>query len=135
MAVDPGLTCGWAVLIGTDFESGEGPGLPVVSMVERFARAGGLVVYESFIPLPGIRTWQPDALEIIGAIKYVCYLNGIKPEHQSPANAKRFSTNAKLKALGWRHPTPGGHADDAARHLLLSAVRHGVINPTELIAR
>ena len=81
------------------------------------------VACESFIPRPGVRTWQPDALEVIGALRYVCYRRGASFELQSPADAKRFSTNEKLKKLGWYHPTPGGHANDGLRHLLLALVR------------
>jgi hypothetical protein len=37
---------------------------------------------------------------------------------QTPVQAKKFSTDAKLHQLGWYRRTEGGHANDASRHLL-----------------
>jgi hypothetical protein len=87
-----------------------------------------LVVCESFIPRPGAGTFQPDAMYTIGALRYLAEKYGHGFELQSPADAKRFSTDAKLKSLGWYVPTPDGHANDALRHLLLAMVRHGKID-------
>lgn len=135
VAVDPGTTCGVArfaaTLHGPDFfQSWEAPRWDVLRDIEAIIRGGvGLIVCESFVPRPGVRSWQPDALETIGALRYICRRAGVTLETQAPADAKRFATNEKLAALGWRNPTPGGHTDDAARHLLLAAVRHGLIDP------
>jgi len=82
------------------------------------------VVCESFIPRPGVRTWQPQALEAIGVVRYLARRADCPFELQSPADAKRFSTDQKLKKLGWYTPTEGGHVNDALRHLLLGRVRH-----------
>src|SRR6185369_4617370 len=78
-----------------------------------------LVVCESFIPRPGAKTWQPAAIESIGVLRWITNMYNIPFELQSPADAKRFSTNEKLGKLDWRRPSPGGHMDDAMRHLLL----------------
>ena len=43
----------------------------------------------------------------------------------TPAQSKAFSTDDKLKALGWHNPTPGGHQNDAARVLLLGLAKRG----------
>jgi len=134
LAIDPGKTAGvaWYDSAHQSFRSWEREDrVAVVQYVEHLASefAIDLVVCESFVPRPGVRTWQPDALETIGALRYVCSRAGVPFDTQSPADAKRFSTNEKLTALGWRNPTPGGHADDAARHLLLAAVRHVAIDP------
>ena len=139
IAVDPGKTCGFAWLrpgAGTGPESlsvFESTEMDRWSAVSEATDHVSLVVCESFVPRPGVRTWQPEALETIGALRYVCDRAGVPFETQAPAEAKRFSTNEKLAALGWRNPTKGGHADDAARHLLLAAVRHGVIDPAQFI--
>lgn len=128
IAVDPGGTAG--VAFGA-FHEGVPPDVTLFEMTphEALFYVGDslpvdLVVCESFIPRPGVRTWQPDALEMIGALRYLCRVAGVRFELQSPASAKRLATNARLDALGWRHRTPGGHADDAARHLLVAAMRH-----------
>jgi hypothetical protein len=52
---------------------------------------------------------------------------------QSPAQGKTFATNAKLKKVGWYHQTPGGHANDALRHLLLYATKQGLVKAEELL--
>lgn len=82
------------------------------------------VVCENFIPRPGVRSWQPDALWSIGVVRYLARRAGCLFELQMPADAKRFSTDEKLKKLGWYTPTEGGHVNDALRHLLLGRVRH-----------
>jgi hypothetical protein len=66
---------------------------------------------------------QLDALYIIGALESHAQIYGTGFALQSPSQAKSFSTNEKLKHLGWWYATAGGHANDAARHLL----RHMVI--------
>lgn len=132
VAVDPGLTSGVAVY-GTEsrsFLSMELPTHAAISEVERFLYLGtGLVVCESWTPRPGVRTFQPEALESIGALRYLCRKLRTEFQLQSPAEAKSFATNKKLKTLGWRRPSEGGHADDAARHLLVAAVRVDAIDP------
>ena len=37
--------------------------------------------------------------------------------------AKSFATDAKLKALDWYERTKDGHANDAARHLVVYLVK------------
>ncbi len=63
-------------------------------------------------------TNQNDALYINGWLELECHLRNI-PFMFAPVSAtKKFATDDKLKALGWYTPTKGGHANDAARHLL-----------------
>ena len=54
---------------------------------------------------------------------------------QSPSDAKRFSTNQRLKAADMWMPTKGGHANDAQRHLFMYLVKHGLVNIGEIDAR
>lgn len=84
-----------------------------------------VVVVESFVPRPGVRTWQPDAIEIIGTLRYLFHHRTFV--EQTPADAKKFATNDKLKKLGWYDTTKGGHKADAARHMLLYAARNELI--------
>ena len=106
------------------------PALAAVQLVHDIAQNTkvDLVVAESFVPRPGVKTWQPDAIEVVGALRYMCYSQDITFELQSATNAKKFSTDAKLKRLEWYIPTTGGHANDALRHLLLAMVKHDQIN-------
>ena len=106
------------------------PADEAVDLVEEFlnGQPPALVVCESFIPRPGAKTWQPDAIETIGVLRHLCRWHRHRFELQAPADAKRFSTDAKLKRLGWYQPTEGGHANDAIRHLLLALVKHNGID-------
>jgi hypothetical protein len=137
IAVDPGGTYGIAVghldNFLHDVSAQELLPFEALSMVESMLPRAEYVFCESWTPRPGIRTNQPDALEGIGALRYMTSKANVKFVLQSPANAKRFSTNEKLTRLGWRTITRGGHADDALRHLLLGAVRHGLIGGEDLL--
>jgi hypothetical protein len=70
-------------------------------------------------------TQAPWSLEEIGVCRYLAHKYGCEfASLQAPSSAKTFSTDARLKALGWW--TPGkGHANDATRHLLLYLAGHG----------
>jgi hypothetical protein len=68
-------------------------------------------------------TWS---LELIGSIKYICRINGMPmPTLQTPADAKNFVPNPRLKALSLWHKGGHGHALDALRHAVLYAVKNG----------
>lgn len=69
---------------------------------------------------------QSWSLEIIGMIRLLSLAHGAgEISLQSPADAKRFCTNTRLKALGFWHVGGGGHALDAIRHGVLWLTRHG----------
>ena len=78
---------------------------------------------------------QTDALKIIGVLEFFEHMYGIRLVMQKPADAKRFSTDARLKAADMWMPTTGGHANDAQRHLFMYLVKHGKINIGEIDAR
>lgn len=138
-AVDPGKMAGIAMLT-LPYENvpatWEYSALEAVRFLDDFLGMAGstkaIVVCESFVPRPGTRTWQPDALEVIGALRYLSEKHSHVFELQSPAQAKAFSTDDKLKRIGWYTPTKGGHANDAVRHMLLAVVRHGEFDKERL---
>lgn len=67
---------------------------------------------------------QPTAMYIIGAVRYLYRkYTGKTVILQTPADAKSFSTNDKLKAVGFWHKGGEGHANDAFRHALVYMVR------------
>lgn len=136
LAVDPGKTTGLAIRSGDDKPATwQLPVEDAVDMCEEYLtlQPRTLVVCESFIPRPGAKTWQPDAVETIGVLRTLCRWHGHVFELQSPADAKRFSTDAKLKKVGWYKSTRGGHVNDALRHMLLGAVRHNIIAAEDLL--
>lgn len=66
------------------------------------------------------------SLQLIGSINYICRINGItEPTLQTPADAKSFAPNPRLKSLGLWHRGGHGHALDAIRHAVLYAVKNG----------
>ncbi len=60
-----------------------------------------------------------DALDINGWLTLESQRQGFELVVQTPAQAKKFATDDKLKALGWFERTKDGHANDAARHCLV----------------
>jgi hypothetical protein len=123
-AIDPGGVTGVAFYApGDGFWSAEVPGgsaafAPSWRDLLRQRTVVHIIVEKFTItPATATKTRQYDALEIIGWLKLECPHLGIPLTIQTPAAAKAFSTDAKLKALGWYDRTPGGHRNDAARHL------------------
>lgn len=136
LAVDPGDTSGlamgwWGVDAEPIFRSWEEDTLTALQEVDLFTRSAGekLVVIERWTPQPGVRSFQPSALESIGATRYLTWRSQVPLVLQTATDAKHFATNEKLARMGWRNPSPGDHRDDAARHLLLAAVARGLVDP------
>lgn len=142
IAIDPGKKSGMASLMfeengsrGT-FTSSEGPLLEGIEWLEGVASIlGAELVVEDFIYTAATaqksrQTWSTEG---IGMIRYLAYKYGLDLAIQTPVAAKKFSTDDKLKKLGWYFPSKGGHQNDAARHLLLYCVNQKLINPRELI--
>lgn len=124
-AYDPGLVTGWACLEPATggFISGETHGRHAFERQFEAALAeGGLfeVVGEKYTITGRTAklTQQVDAMFINGYIDGLAEKLGFRLTLQTPAQAKSFATDTKLKAAGWYKPTPGGHANDGARHLL-----------------
>jgi len=130
IAIDPGLVTGFAVLADPHGEA-------IFSSFEqeggRFGAAAAygnvvsifrpeLLVVEDFIisNATARKTAQPDPYRAIGWLETNAHLTGVPFKLQTPSLAKGFGTNEKLKALGWYKVSKGGHANDAARHLLVA---------------
>lgn len=137
-AVDPGLASGIALLNVPDGEDPELLGSwemdPYETMAyteliaKRYNDYDLRVVVERFTITAetGKKSQAPFSLEIIGAIKYICRVNGLpEPTLQTPADAKNFAPNPRLKSLGLWHRGGHGHALDAIRHAVLFAVKNG----------
>lgn len=83
------------------------------------------VVFETFkiTPQTGKNSDAPWSLEHIGVIKYLCREFGVQWHEQTPAAAKTFATNERLKKLKFWHVGGAGHANDAIRHAVLYLVQ------------
>lgn len=125
LAYDPGLVTGWALWnpLTQDFTSGQIEGRHAFyRAVEGIMDSGYRpeVVGEKFTigPQTMKKTKQYDALYINGVVDYWAAKHGFSFTLQTPAQAKNFASDDKLKTLGWHKPTSGGHANDASRHML-----------------
>lgn len=138
IAVDPGGTTGIArydmdeelgVPVFTSFELPTMAALDAVRQTLETVKVD-LLVCELFIIGTGTtrktRAGSYAAIHSVGALMYLAHWYGVPFDGQAPTE-KEFADNAKLAKLGWRRPSKGGHADDAARHLLVAAVKNRVI--------
>lgn len=126
VAVDPGKVTGVAVYYPetTRCTTWEKPCWEAVRAVHRGLERGRIshLVVEAFtISMRTLKLTRGEnwSLESIGALRYLASLvPDLEEFHVQPVEAKNFGTDRKLRALGWYHPTPGGHRNDAARHLI-----------------
>lgn len=93
------------------------------------------VVVEKFTitPQTGKLSSAPWSLEHIGVIRYLCRKYNATFLLQTPADAKNFVPNERLKALGLWHRGGEGHALDALRHAVLYMVRKRGWRPDNLL--
>jgi len=127
LAIDPGLVTGWALYPG--FISGQVEGrFAFYNWFEGIPAPDRVVCEDFLISERTIKaSRQADPHRIIGYLEGVCYERGIEFYLQTPAQAKSFASDDKLRAVDWFFPSKGGHQNDAARHLLTWLVKH----PTE----
>lgn len=142
MAGDPGKTTGYAAWSPEDgvYVADECDNwLEFCRRQENFLAAAQqmgrrtLVVMEAFIITKATleKSRQYYSLHINGVAEYLAFKYGADYKTQTPSDAKRFSTNDRLKEAGeeWYRPTKGGHRNDALRHLYLALVTNGLIEP------
>lgn len=135
LALDPGKTTGVAIhnLLTDEKEFFELGFLDVCQQISDLSLEHGTnlkIIAESFIITPNTakNSQAPWSLEVIGVARF-CSLASCNRDLrlQSPASAKRFSSDQRLKMVGYY--TPGkGHANDAGRHLLLFEATQGYLS-------
>lgn len=130
LAIDPGKATGVAGQYddpsGLMFWSTILPWYEAMELVEQHLASGNvdLVVCEDYRISKHTLSKGADAhwpMGGIGVVTYFATKYEVKAVKYSPSEAKTFSTDAKLKKIGW-HKTGAGHDNDAARHLLLALV-------------
>lgn len=142
LAVDPGGTSGWATHERWDnapdedgFSSGQYEFNDFVEFVDKLAHDVQLtaIVAEKFtINQQTIRhSQQTTALEVIGFLRYIALREECPFILQTPADAKKFSTDARLDVVDWtkRPKAKWDHANDGARHLMLYMVKNKLMEP------
>lgn len=87
-----------------------------------------LVVLEAFTisqrTLTVTRT--DDALNIIGAIQYLCWRDKVECVQQKPSDVKPVVTDRVLKNIEFWHASD--HARDAARHMAYRLAKMGLLS-------
>lgn len=138
--VDPGGTSGLA-RYDSDVEQGFGSfevsAAETGPWVEASLDAGlDLVGCESFFinanTLKKSRTGVMQTIETIGVVRFLAMRAGVPFEMQAPTE-KNWATNERLETLGWRSPSSGGHADDAARHLVVACLKRGLLDISRFV--
>lgn len=130
IAIDPGKTCGVATLFGaiSPLAYEMAPGMLLNNLDVQFASYEVEVICERFFLGQQALRGPGDAQEtmgIIGAIKYLCDKHGYPLHMQSASEAKTLADDKRLKAMGLYHASPGGHANDAMRHLVTYLANQG----------
>lgn len=132
IAVDPGKTCGMFVVIVNDdgmkvFDHWEDSAINTVYEVERlltvYKTLNVKVVVERYVLESLKQTRQYDAIEVIGALRWLSNKHGAMFELQGRAERLRV-TNEMLRDRGWWTTSPGGHVNEAARHAVVAIVRY-----------
>lgn len=73
-----------------------------------------------------------EAIELVGLARYLARKYDIPMIEQSPAEAKGFATDAKLKRIGWYVKGPD-HQNDARRHVLTHLADQKLIDLIQLL--
>lgn len=135
LCLDPGKASGCAIINTTPLQSDRKSPVSIVFsgeiqpddlndwLLETFKLAAkdgiGLeCVCEDFIitPQTGKNSAAPWSLKKIGVLEFLGWLYKVPITFQTPAAAKSFVTNERLKSVGLWHKGGAGHANDALRH-------------------
>jgi hypothetical protein len=126
-AIDPGKTAGyirWTEGYADPWSMWQDDALYVVRELARNLKTmdNHCVIVERYTQQSLRMTPQYDALEMIGALRYLAWDNGVKFELQSRADKSRVPNDVLRKHGLWRPNEP--HMMDAARHCLIAIARH-----------
>jgi len=130
VAVDPGKMSGVAYFrpdaIGLPdaFFSWQTDTWAAVRWIERyleFTRVEAVICEDYVITHETLKKTRGEnwSLESIGALRYVSFKAEVPFTTYTAGESKRFSTDSKLERAGLWNPTAGGHANDAARLIML----------------
>lgn len=142
-ALDPGKVTGMAFIRVHDdvplmdtLYNIELPAMEAVAELDAWLENSvyGLVVCEAFTisPMTARHSAQNDALEVIGAARYLSGKYKYAFQTQPPSVRKVIGTS-NLQKLGWYNPSPDKHMIDAARHLAVVLMREQILSPGEVL--
>ena len=138
IGVDPGLASGiFELLLSDVIENGESvfttwtyvyPPLDACDLIENRAKRFGSHLHVAcerytITHATGRKTFQPDALEIIGTLRWICRKWQSSFELQGAADTKKIGNPALLRRIGW-HTAGPDHVDRAAAQVLTYLAKH-----------
>lgn len=145
IAVDPGGTTGWLIFEpSAEIQEWGGYGITPIAWGEepdqvafcdmlwrlstarlKAERLDGIVI-ERFVPRPGVRTWEPEAVEITGFCRWLMADDQLRFFIQGVSDAEGFGTDTKVRPYRSDRMPPhnvgkggAGHAVMALKHALL----------------
>jgi len=152
LCLDPGKTSGCAILDTSELQENQSGEVKILMtgelspeelddwLIESFSsaladKAGFETVCEDFIitPQTGKNSAAPWSLKKIGVLEFLGRRYNVPVTLQTPAAAKSFVSNDRLRALGLWHKGGAGHANDALRHGVLYLVSKRGWNPENLL--
>lgn len=142
IGIDPGAKTGYVVINSADLEIIDHTeidnwfevGVRLEKDLKLFPKAQ--VVIERFIinAQTHKKGVQDEPRDLIGTCKWLALKYTVNPAvMQTASEAKTFSTNDKLKAVGFWHKGGKGHANDAFRHAMLYMVKNSLLDPRLLV--
>jgi hypothetical protein len=140
VAVDPGLITGVATLSqnpnGKLFNTVELPAMEAVSWIENYIQKGQNmseihVVCEAFTinDHTAKETRQYDALEVIGAVRYLCEVYNLEFHTPVKPSVRKVISSELLQDIGWYRSSPDKHMIDATKHVVAFGLRMGILKP------
>lgn len=127
LAIDPGLMTGVCLIDLSDPEDPVKVWSKEVTIKEFHDNIESLISHEETHVViedfkitveTGKLSDAPWSLELIGVVRYLCYLSGKVLDLQLPSQ-KPFADNDKLRAVGFWHVGEAGHANDSLRHAMV----------------
>lgn len=135
LAMDPGLRTGFAFWTPDSFVASITDPEDAWDVLDRWTNRHGntgeaLLIVESFTITPETarKSRQYWSLELIGVARFLAATRRITLGLQTPAEAKNFAPDARLKQLGLWTPGKEDHARDATRHLVRALARRRLIH-------
>lgn len=138
LAVDPGLRSGMATWYDGAWAAHTEDPMPGLTWADIQINDHGvdLVVCESYKVTmeTAKKSQQLWSLEIIGAVRWLCHRHGVEFVLQTPAAAKTFCPDARLRQMNMWTPGKEDHARDATRHLILALAKAGQLKVPPLLS-
>lgn len=128
LSVDPGLRSGLFIWTGADdWSGGIYDPMPLIDGVDELLREEpfDLIVCEAYkiTAATAQKSQQPWSLELIGALRWLAHRAGVEFVLQTPAEAKGFCPDQRLRDLGFWFAGKEDHCRDAARHAVLALAK------------